>query len=88
MAYIDPYKGTKPGILAKFSFKEIFDDEGDPDGTDVGFEGDFDYAYSVERFDPELLEGNVWVWVSDDDDVTAVRSHSSFLGTRLLKDIR
>lgn len=88
MAYMDPYGGNMPGVLAKFGFKEIFDDEGDSDGTDVGFQGDLEYAYSIERFDPETMEGNVWVWVSDDADVDALKAHSSFVGTSLLKDIR
>ncbi len=54
----------------------------------VGFEGELDYEYNVERFDEEGLEGNAWVWISSDDDVAILKSHSSFLGSRLLKDIR
>ena len=88
MPYIDPYDGNMPGVLAKFTFKQVYDEDFDETNPEVGFDGDLEYAYSVERFDPETMEGNVWVWVSADADVSALKSHSSFVGTRLLKDIR
>ena len=101
MAYIDPYEGTKKGVLAKFTFKTVEeertwdDDKGDKDvGTfyndeyAVGFEGELNYEYNVERFDEAELEGNAWVWISSDDDVANLKSHSSFIGTKLLRDVR
>ena len=101
MAYIDPFDGNKKGVLAKFTFKRLEEDRDwdlDRESKDaitfyndeyaVGFEGDLDYEYNVERFDEEGMEGNVWVWVSDDSDVDALKSHSSFMGTSLLKDVR
>ena len=101
MTYIDPQGGTIKGVLAKFTFKRLEedrdwdDDKGDKDvGTfyndeyAVGFEGDLDYEYNVERFDEELLEGNAWVWVNDDSDVVSLKAHSSFVGTNLLRDVR
>ena len=88
MPYIDPYKGTKQGVLAKFSFKLVTDDDFDEESPEVGFYGELEYPYSLERFDREAMEGNVWVWVSDDADVSALTSHSSFVGTTLLMDVR
>ena len=88
MAYIDPYNGTMPGVLAKFTFKMVTDEDFDETNPEVGFDGDLEYPYSLERFDREAMEGNVWVWVSDDADVDALKAHSSFVGTSLLKDIR
>ena len=38
--------------------------------------------------DEEALEGNAWVWITDDSDVVSLKAHSSFIGTRLLKDER
>ena len=38
MSYDDPTNGSGSGILATFSFKNVTDDDGNPDGTDVGFE--------------------------------------------------
>ena len=54
----------------------------------VGFDGELDYEYNVERFDEAELEGNAWVWISSDDDVNVLKAHESFMGTKLLKDIR
>ena len=102
MAYIDPYEGTKEGVLAKFTFKRLpedgrgwDDDRGSKDVDTfyndeyaVGFSGELNYEYNVERFDEEALEGNAWVWISSDDDVTALKSHTSFMGSKLLRDIR
>jgi len=101
MAYIDPYEGTKKGVLAKFSFKRLEEekawdnDRGSKDVDtfyndeySVGFDGDLSYEYNVERFDEEVLEGNAWVWITDDSDVVSLKAHSSFVGTSLLKDIR
>ena len=107
MTYIDPYEGTKKGVLAKFTFKRVDDMPELPNGRNwdyergskdvdnfyndeyaVGFDGDLDYDYNVERFDEEALEGNAWVWISDDDDVAILKSHESFMGSKLLKDIR
>jgi len=88
MAYIDPYDGNMPGVLAKFTFKDVYDENVDETNPEVGFDGDLEYAYSLERFDEESMEGNVWVWVSDDDDVDILKAHSSFIGTKLLRDIR
>tara|TARA_Y100000310_G_scaffold334353_1_gene413955 strand:+ start:650 stop:916 length:267 start_codon:yes stop_codon:yes gene_type:complete len=88
MAYIDPYDGNMPGVLAKFSFKMVYDEDFDETNPEVGFDGDLDYAYSLERFDKDAMEGNVWVWVSSDADVNALKSHSSFVGSRLLLDLR
>tara|TARA_R110002051_G_scaffold323433_1_gene417018 strand:+ start:712 stop:1020 length:309 start_codon:yes stop_codon:yes gene_type:complete len=101
MAYIDPYKGKKKGVLAKFTFKGVVGDRDwdfDRESKDVntfyndeyavGFEGDLDYEYNVERFDETEMEGNAWVWISTDADVDALKAHSSFIGTSLLRDIR
>ena len=88
MAYIDPYSGTKAGVLAKFSFKMVTDEDLEVDNSEVGFDGELDYAYSVERFDEDKMEGNVWVWVSDDSDIDILKAHSSFIGDSLLRDIR
>tara|TARA_R110000744_G_scaffold9953_1_gene31435 strand:- start:150 stop:416 length:267 start_codon:yes stop_codon:yes gene_type:complete len=88
MPYIDPYDGNKAGVLAKFSFKMVTDEDYDETNPEVGFDGDLEYGYSVERFDKEAMEGNVWVWVSDDADVDALKAHSSFVGTKLLLDVR
>jgi hypothetical protein len=88
MAYIDPCDGNKPGVLAKFTFKMVTDEDYDETNPEVGFDGDLEYGYSVERFDKEAMVGNVWVWVSDDSDVDVLKAHSSFVGTGLLRDIR
>jgi hypothetical protein len=88
MAYIDPYDGEMPGVLAKFTFKNVYDEDYDETNPEVGFDGDLEYSYSLERFDEEKMEGNVWVWVSDDADVDALKAHSSFVGTTLLMDVR
>jgi hypothetical protein len=88
MAYIDPYDGEKQGVLAKFTFKDVYDEDFDETNPEVGFDGDLEYAYSLERFDESIMEGNVWVWIESDADVTALKSHSSFVGTKLLRDIR
>jgi hypothetical protein len=101
MAYIDPYEGTKKGVLAKFNFKRVDEDRDwdfDRESKDVdtfyndeyavGFEGELDYDYNVERFDEEALEGNAWVWITDDSDVDILKADSSFVGTKLLRDIR
>ncbi len=101
MAYLDPHEGRKQGVLAKFSFKRLEEDrEWDEtrehrdvdtfynDEYAVGFEGELNYEYNVERFDEEGLEGNAWVWISSDADVAIIKAHSSFIGTSLLRDIR
>ena len=101
MAYIDPYGGTKKGVLAKFTFKGVVGDRDwdfDRDDKDVGnfyndeyavgFEGDLAYEYNVERFNEIAMEGNAWVWISSNDDIITLKAHSSFIGTSLLKDIR
>jgi len=102
MIYFDPFDGNKEGVLAKFTFKRLpedgrgwNDDRGAKDIDTfyndeyaVGFEGDLNYDYNVERFDEEALEGNAWVWITDDSDVVSLKAHSSFVGTSLLKDIR
>jgi hypothetical protein len=88
MPYIDPYKGEKQGVLAKFKFKNVYDIDFDETSPEVGFDADLEYSYSLERFDEEAMEGNVWVWISSDYDVTALKAHSSFVGTKLLRDIR
>jgi len=88
MAYIDPYEGDMPGVLAKFKWKMVYDEDMDVTNPEIGFSGDLEYAYSVERFDKEAMEGNVWVWISDDSDVDILKAHSSFVGTRLLRDAR
>jgi len=100
MDYIDPYEGTKKGVLAKFSFKAVLqdrvwdNDRGSKDAETfyndeyaVGFEGDLDYDYNVERFNEETLEGNAWVWIDTDEEIAALKAHSSFSGTKLLKVI-
>ena len=87
-SYLDPYDGNMDGVLAKFSFKMVYDEDFDETNPEVGFEGDLEYAYNLERFDEEKMEGNVWVWISDDADVEALKAHSSFIGTRLLLDVR
>ena len=74
MTYIDPYDGNVSGVLAKFTFKMVTDEDTDETNPEVGFDGDLEYGYSVERFDEEKMEGNVWVWVSDDADVDALKS--------------
>jgi hypothetical protein len=88
MAYIDPYDGNMPGVLAKFSFKMVYDEDFDETNPEVGFDGDLDYPYSLERFDEDAMQGNVWVWIESDADVNALKSHSSFVGTKLLRDAR
>ena len=88
MDYIDPYDGNKPGVLAKFTFKMVTDDDYDETNPEVGFDGDLEYGYSVERFNKEAMEGNVWVWISADADVTALKSHASFVGSKLIIDKR
>ena len=101
MSYIDPYEGTKEGVLVKFNFERVEEDrdwDNDRGSKDVetfyndeyavGFEEDLNYDYNVERFNEEALEGNAWVWISDDDDVAILKSHESFMGSKLLKDIR
>jgi hypothetical protein len=88
MAYIDPYDGNMPGVLAKFTFKMVTDVDFDETNPEVGFDGDLEYSYSLERFDEEAMEGNVWVWIESDADVNVLKSHSSFIGTKLLRDIR
>jgi|TARA_R110002051_G_scaffold177353_1_gene247220 hypothetical protein len=101
MAYIDPYEGTKKGVLAKFTFKRLEEDRAWDNGRGskdvdtfyndeyaVGFEGDLSYEYNVERFDEDAMDGNAWVWLIADVDVEALKAHSSFVGTKLLKDIR
>ena len=75
MPYIDPYDGNKAGVLAKFSFKMVTDEDYDETNPEVGFDGDLEYGYSVER-------------LSDDADVDALKAHSSFVGTKLLLDVR
>ena len=86
--YIDPYDDCMPGVLAKFSFKMVYDEDFDETNPEVGFDGDLDYSYSLERFDKEAMEGNVWVWVESDEDVATLKAHSSFVGTKLLRDVR
>jgi len=88
MAYIDPYDGNMPGVLAKFTFKNVYDEDFDETNPEVGFWGDLEYSYSLERFDESTMEGNVWVWIESDADVNALKSHSSFVGTKLLRDVR
>jgi|TARA_Y100000310_G_scaffold304719_1_gene344159 hypothetical protein len=109
MAYIDPYEGTKKGVLAKFTFRRLYDEEIYPEWdvereakdvgnfyndeyavgfADYGNDGELDYEYNVERFDEETLEGNAWVWIVSNDDINALKSHESFIGSKLLKDIR
>ena len=100
MAYVDPYDGSRKGVLGKFTFKRSESGNWDNDRASkdvsnfyndeyaVGLEGDLDYEYNVERFDEEGLEGNAWVWISSDDDVATLKSHASFIGTSLLKDVR
>ena len=88
MAYIDPYKGSRQGVLAKFTFKMVTDEDFDETNPEVGFDGDLEYPYSLERFDKDLMVGNVWVWISSDADVAIIKAHSSFIGTSLLRDIR
>ena len=88
MAYVDPYNGDMQGVLAKFSFKEVYDEDFDETNLEIGFWEDLEFPYSIERLDEEKKEGNAWVWISSDDDVASLKAHASFMGTKLLKDIR
>ena len=88
MAYIDPHNGTMSGVLAKFTFKMVTDEDYDETNPEVGFDGDLEYPYSLERFDEAAMEGNVWVWISSDEDVDILKAHSSFVGANLIRDIR
>ena len=54
----------------------------------VSFQNDLNFPYSVERVDEETMTGNVWVWITDNADVEKLKSHSGFIGSRLLKDNR
>jgi len=88
MAYIDPFDGNMSGVLAKFTFKMVYDEDFDESNPEVGFDGDLNYSYSLERFDEDAMEGNVWVWIATDEEVAALKAHSSFIGTKLLRDVR
>ena len=92
MSYDDPTNGSGSGILATFSFKNVTDDDGNPDGTDVGFEGDLDYPYVIESgsFNESSMRGNVWVWVTGSnyifgccfiviDQINGLKSHASWI---------
>ena len=81
MSYDDPTNGSGSGILATFSFKNVTDDDGNPDGTDVGFEGDLDYPYVIESgsFNESSMRGNVWVWVTGSNQINALKSHASWI---------
>ena len=101
MASIVTYDSDRKGVLARFTFAnpvvdrawvnnstDIESEHYYNDEFDIGFDADFDYDYTVESFDNDALEGKAWIWITENSDVALLKAHSSFVGTRLLKDGR
>lgn len=91
--YEDPNFGTGSGIFSVFNMKIITDDDGNDDGTDIGFEGDLDFAYNINIYDTDTNQAKAWVWITSDadrsagsfaSDLSSLQSHSSYVGPILI----
>ena len=91
--YADPTSGTASGVFTVFNMKTITDDDGEDDGTDIGFSGDLDFAYSINTHDTDTNQAKAWVWIASDSDrsagsfasdLSSLQSHSSYVGPILI----
>jgi len=78
MAISDTY--NKEGIKVRAEFNLIVNEEMGENEFEPKFIHDFpNYLWIVDDIDIENLTGDIWFWVTESSDISAIKAHSSII---------